>query len=183
MKVKSISQATAKILLKIKAVTFRFDPPYTYTSGIKSPIYTDNRLVISYPEFRKKICNFYIQLIKEKIGIENIDYISATATAAIPMGSWIAEKLKLPMVFVRPDKKSHGKENQIEGFLKPKSRVLIIEDLISTGGSTVNNAQAIRDAGSKVSYCLVTFTYNTAVAKQNFKENKLRFMTSLEGFL
>src|SRR5437870_2558233 len=103
-----IARKAANLLLSIQAVTFRFDPPYTYTSGLKSPIYLDNRLVMSFPKVRDQIINLYILTIKNKIGLKNINYISATATAAIPQGSWVADKLKLPMVFVRPTTKTYG---------------------------------------------------------------------------
>src|ERR1700733_4398749 len=98
----SDNKKIAKLLLSIGAMTFRFDPPYVYTTGLKSPVYLDNRLVMSYPKVRKQIIDAYINVIKEKVGLENIDCISATATAAIPQGAWVAERLKLPMVYVRP---------------------------------------------------------------------------------
>lgn len=177
----TITQTTARLLLKIHAVTFRFNPPYTYTSGIKSPMYTDNRVVMSYPDIRRKIVNLYIQIIKKEIGLKNIDYISATATAAIPQGSWIADKLNLPMVFVRSSKKTYGKENQMEGYLKKGSKVLIIEDLISTGKSSIGNAMTIRKLGGKVKHCVATTTYEMQKAKDTFKENKIKLFTLTTG--
>lgn len=177
----TIAKKTARLLLQVHAVTFRFDPPYTYTSGIKSPMYTDNRVIMSYPEVRKKIVKLYIQTIIKKIGLKNVDYISATATAAIPQGSWIADKLNIPMVFVRSSKKTYGKENQMEGFLKKGSKVVIIEDLISTGKSSVGNAVTIRELGGKVKYCIATTTYEMEKASIVFKENKINLFTLTTG--
>src|ERR1700731_1671022 len=103
----NISQKVAHLLLSIHAVTFRFDPPYTYTTGLKSPVYLDNRGVMSHPKVRTQIIDSYIQVMKEKIGLENIEWISATATAAIPHGSLVADRLHLPLVYVRPTTKSY----------------------------------------------------------------------------
>lgn len=161
MTAEDIAQKTAQILLKIEAVSFRFDPPFTYTSGLKSPIYLDNRIIMSHPKERRKIVDFYIYFIKEKIGLQNVDYISGTATAAIPQASWVAGELNLPMVFVRPTTKSYGKGNKMEGYLKPGSKVVIIEDHISTATSVENNATTIVENKGLVKYCIATTTYET----------------------
>lgn len=176
-----IAETTAKILLDIGAVSFRFNPPYVFTSGIKSPIYLDNRIVMSYPEARRKIVNFYIKLIRQKDDLEQVDYISATATAAVPHGAWIAGKLDLPMVYVRPTTKSYGKGNKVEGYFKKGSRVLIIEDHISTGTSVVNNAQTIREIGGRIEYCVATTTYETEISKKIFTEHKIKLITLTTG--
>lgn len=178
---KSISQQTAEILFKINAVSFRFNPPYTYTTGLKSPIYLDNRIVMSHPKERKKIINLYIKNIKDKIGLENIDCISATASAAIPQGSWVSGKLNLPMVYVRPSTKSYGKGNKVEGYLKKESNVIIIEDHVSTAESIVNNAQAIRELGGKVKYCIATTTYETQKSIDNLKNAKIKLLVLVTG--
>lgn len=162
----SISTEVAKLLLEIKGITFRFNPPYTYTSGLKSPVYLDNRLVMSYPKVRSKIIKYYIQVIKEQIGMKNVDWISATATAAIPQGAWIADRLQLPMVFVRPTTKSYGKGVKVEGHLDKGKNVLIIEDHISTAASVVGNVESIRELGGKVTYCVATTTYETKQSKE-----------------
>lgn len=164
---KSISSQTAEILIDIKAVSFRFDPPFTYTSGMKSPIYLDNRVIMSYPDARRRIVQFYIEIIKQKIGIDKIDYISGTASAAIPQAAWIAGELNLPMVYVRPSTKSYGKGNKLEGYLKKGSRVVIIEDHVSTATSVVNNAQTIKELDGEVVGCIATTTYETKVSKKN----------------
>src|SRR3989338_2613239 len=115
---KIISQQTAQILIDINAVSFRFDPPFTFTSGLKSPIYLDNRLVLSYPKESKQIVDFYLQIIKTEVGLDKIDYISGTASAAIPQPSLVAAALELPIIHVRPSTKSCGKGNKLEVFLK-----------------------------------------------------------------
>lgn len=171
----------AKLLLTIGAMTFRFDPPYTYTTGLKSPIYLDNRLVMSYPKIRKQIVNAYIQTIKDHIGLENIECISATATAAIPQGAWVADKLNLPMVFVRPSTKKYGKETKVEGVFDKKAKVLIIEDHISTAASVAGNAEAIRELGGVVKYCIATTTYETEKSKETLNENKIKLIPLTTG--
>jgi orotate phosphoribosyltransferase len=177
----SPAQKVAKLLLSIGAMTFRFDPPYVYTTGLKSPIYLDNRLVMSFPKVRKQIINAYIEAIKKEIGLENVDYISATATAAIPQGAWVANKLNLPMVYVRPQTKSYGKGGKVEGSFKKGTNVLIIEDHITTAQSVVGNAQAIRELGGKVKYCVATTTYETEKSKALLKDNKIKLIPLTTG--
>lgn len=176
-----ISSKVAKLLLSIKAVTFRFNPPYTYTSGLKSPIYLDNRLIMSYPKIRDKIVSYYIDAIKNNIGMKQVEWISATATAAIPHAAFVADKLKLPMVYVRPTTKKYGKGNQIEGYIKKGSKVLIVEDHISTAESVVGNAKAIRDVGGLVQYCITTTTYETKRSQENISNNKLKLVNLTSG--
>lgn len=177
----NISVGVAKLLLEIGAMTFRFNPPFTYTSGLKSPVYLDNRLVMSYPEVRDKIIEYYISTIKTNIGLNNVDWISATATAAIPQGCWIAEKLHLPMVFVRPTTKTYGKGGRVEGYLKRGTKVLIVEDHISTAESVKGNVESIRELGGIVEYCIATTTYETEKAKQNIKELNISLITLTTG--
>lgn len=169
----STDKKIAKLLLSIGALTFRFDPPYIFTTGLKSPMYLDNRLVMSHPKVRDKIIEAYIQTIKNEIGLDKIDCISATAVAAIPQGAWIADRLKIPMVFVRPATKSYGKQTKVEGVIKKNDKVLIIEDHISTAASVIGNANAIRELGGIVKYCVATTTYETEVSYKAFKESKI----------
>lgn len=171
----------AKLLLSIGAMTFRFNPPYIFTTGLKSPVYLDNRLVMSYPKVRTQIADAYIKTIKENIGLENVDCISATATAAIPQGAWVADRLNLPMVFVRPTTKSYGKQTQVEGVVNKNAKVLIIEDHISTAASVAGNAQAIRKLGGIVKYVIASTTYETAKSKDILKENKLKLLPLTTG--
>ena len=177
----NVSEKVAKILLQIDAVSFRFNPPFTYTSGLKSPIYLDNRIIMSYPKERKQIIDYYVLTIKKIIGLENVDYISGTATAAIPQASWVAGRLDLPMVYVRPSTKSYGKGNKLEGHLKKGVNVVIIEDHISTATSVVNNAITLRECGGKVTYCVATTTYETEQSKLILKENKIKVLALTTG--
>jgi orotate phosphoribosyltransferase len=176
-----IAQEVAKLLIQIEAVTFSFDLPYSFTSGIKSPIYLDNRIVMSYPRVRDRVVEFYVEAIQEKVGFENVDWISATATAAIPQGALVADRLALPLVYVRPETKEYGKGSKIEGFVKEGSRVLIIEDHISTGTSAINNTKTIRAAGGKVEFCVATTTYETEKAETKFKKNHLKSVPLTTG--
>lgn len=168
-----ISQKVANLFIDIGAVSFRFDPPFTFSSGIKSPIYLDNRVILSYPHVRNQIIDYYIEVIRKNICLSKIDYISATASAAIPQGSLIAYRLGLPLVYVRPSTKLYGKGNKIEGFLKKGSNVLIIEDHVSTGASIVNNARTIRESGSSTSDCIATTTYQTKESISLLVDNKI----------
>ena len=170
-----IDQEVAKILLKLQAVTLRTDPPYKWASGILSPIYTDNRILISYPNEREQIIDYFVQLIK-KNSIE-FDVAAGTATAGIPWAAWIAEKMKKPMVYVRKEAKGHGKENLVEGRLEKGQKVLVVEDLISTGGSSISTINAVREAGCKADFCVAIFTYKMKKADQNFGESGCRLFT------
>lgn len=168
-------EAVAKILLKVKAVTLSPKKPYTYASGIKSPIYCDNRMLLSYPDERSKIVDYFIEIIKtNKI---KADIIAGTATAGIPWAAWIADKLHKPMVYVRSSQKEHGKGNQIEGKVEQGKRVLLVEDLISTGGSSLEAVQALRNAGVVVEQCVAIFTYELIKAQQRFQEAHCKLIT------
>lgn len=168
---------TAKLLFNIKALSLRPEKPFRYTSGMLSPIYIDNRVIFSFPDVRIKIVSFLISEIINKIGLSNFEILSGTASAAIPYTSFISQKLGIPMVYVRDSKKGHGKQNQVEGIVEKKQKVLIIEDHISTGGSTIGNARAIRDAGGKVKYAIAITSYQLQIANKNFKQAKLKVFT------
>lgn len=167
-----IAQETAKLLLSIKAITFSPKKPYRFTSGILSPIYCDNRIVISYPKIREKIVDFYLYLIKKNIGLRKIDLISGTATAAITHAMLIADRLKRPMIYVEVSKKEIN-EAKIRGKVDKGEKTIIIEDHISTAGSAVSNALAVRRAGGIVHHCIGTTTYNMKKALESFKQNKI----------
>jgi orotate phosphoribosyltransferase len=165
----------AEILLERGATTIQADEPFKYSSGMLAPIYNDLRVLISHPEDRKKISK---QL--EKLGRENfkkIDMIAATATGAIPWGSWIAASLNVPLVYVRPRAKRHGQKNLIEGVLKPGSKTLIIEDLITTGGSALNSVHAVRKAGGEALGVVGIFTYQMKTAVKAFKKDDVPLYT------
>jgi|SRR5690625_4311723 len=165
----------AKLLLDIEAVQINPKEYFTWTSGMKSPVYCDNRLTISYPKVRKHIVKSFVHLI-EKLELD-IDIIAGCATAGIPHAAFLAEALDLPMVYVRSDKKSHGTGNQIEGVLHKGDRVLVIEDLISTGGSAIEAAQALQKEGAIISAVFAIFTYELKKADENFSEANLEHKT------
>ena len=160
--------AIAKLLLNIKAVTLNLQKPYCYTSGLLSPIYCDSRLIISCPKKRKRIVEAFLCLIEEKF--LTFDVVAGIATAGIPYAAWIADRLNLPMVYVRVKAKTHGKYNQIEGKIQKDQEVLIVEDLISTGKSAMTASLALRSKGVTVTNCIAIFSYQLPRAQQNFSE-------------
>lgn len=172
-----LGEEIASLLLRIHAVTIDFKNPITFSSGVVSPVFIDNRLIISYPKIREIILNHFLKIIEEKIGLRNIDTISGTATAAIPHAALIAERLNKPMIYVRSKEKAHGKENKIEGVLKKRQKVIVIEDHISSGGSAMNNVLTLRDAGAIVNDCLAISTYNLKIANNLFKQHKVNLYT------
>ena len=138
----------AEILLNVGAVTLNVAEPFTYSSGMRSPIYCDNRLLISHPQERQEVIQAFLEVL-EKEGVD-ADVIAGTATAGIPHAAWIAQALDKPMIYIRDKAKGHGKGNQIEGLVSEGASAVIIEDLISTGGSSIRAAIAAREAGSGV---------------------------------
>lgn len=169
------SDIASKILLKLKAVTLSPNKPFTYASGIISPVYTDCRVLIGYPEERKQIRDLYIEAIKNS-GAE-FDIVAGTATAGIPHAAWIAEELNLPMIYVRGKAKDHGKENLVEGPLEKGQKVIVIEDLVSTGESSINSVNAIRNLGGEVSHVFSIITYGIGKGEEAFKENDLQLIS------
>lgn len=160
-------------LMEIKAITLSLDKPYTWASGLKSPIYCDNRLTISYPKIRENITNEFLTYIKTNF--KNVDAIVGTATAGIPQACWISDKLKLPTAYIRSTKKEHGKTNKIEGDLNKVKKVIVIEDLISTGQSSINASQALIENGIEVLAVLSIFDYNLEDSKENFKKANIKY--------
>ncbi len=165
-----IAKEIANILLDVRAITLSPSKPYRFVSGIFSPIYCDNRLLMSYPEKRKKIIDYFVEVIRER----NLDFdvVAGIASSGIPHAAWIAERLGKPMIYIRKKTKEHGKENLIEGKLEKGQKVVIVEDLISTGSSSVNGVEAVRDQGGIVENCLAIFTYEMEKAKENFRNAK-----------
>lgn len=181
---KKIAEQTARLLFSIKAISFSPKKPFRFTSGMLSPIYLDNRIVISYPSVRKKIIDFYLNIIYKQIGIHNIEVISGTATAAIPNAMVISSKICKPMVYVEINKGEIHKSKLI-GKLKKGNRVLIIEDHITTAGSLVGNVLTVRKAGGIAQAAIATTTYNMSKAKKSFKENKVKvfYLTTIKMIL
>jgi len=172
---KTLEQILAKKLLQIKAVKLQPANPFIWASGWKSPIYCDNRKTLSYPAIRNFIKLELARTILEKH--ENVTAIAGVATGAIAQGAMVAEELNLPFVYIRATPKDHGLENLIEGDLKPGSKVVVIEDLISTGGSSLKAVEAIRNAGCNVVGMVAIFTYGFPIAEEKFKEAKVNLTT------
>lgn len=170
-----LEQLLAEKLLKISAIQLQPEMPFTWASGWNSPIYTDNRKTLSYPEIRTFIKTEICRLIMENF--EAPDAIAGVATGAIAQGALVADILGLPYVYVRSTPKDHGLENLIEGTLKPGQKVIVIEDLISTGKSSLKAAEAIRLAGAEVIGMVAMFTYGFPIAEERFKEAGIRLMT------
>lgn len=165
----------AELLLEIGAVSLSPDQPYTWSSGIQSPIYCDNRLLMAFPDERKQVIQAFCTAIEE---LElTVDVIAGTSTAGIPHAAWISEALNLPMAYIRGSAKGHGKQNRIEGRISKGDRVLIIEDLISTGGSSIEAAESVREAGGIVTDILAIFSYNLHRSDELAKEKTIRIHT------
>lgn len=165
----------AKRLLAIDTIKIQPDIPFTWASGWKSPIYCDNRKILSFPETRTFICNQFVRLVREKY--PNAGAIAGVATGAIAHGVLVAEVLHLPFIYIRSKPKEHGLENLIEGDIQPGTKVVIIEDLISTGGSSLSAAEAVRNYGAEVLGMLAIFTYNFPQATKNFQNANIELTT------
>ncbi|WP_282941561.1 orotate phosphoribosyltransferase [Paenibacillus sp. RC67] len=170
-----LAEQIADALLRIQAVTLRPNQPFTWASGMKSPIYCDNRLTISYPEIRELIAEGFISLIRENF--PDVEVIAGAATGGIPHAAWVAQKLNLPMVYVRDKAKGHGKENLIEGVIRPGQKTVVIEDLISTGGSSLKVAVAVNEAGAQAQGVLGIFSYQFEKATEAFASAGIPFET------
>lgn len=173
-----ISAKVAKILLSSQAVKLNPTNPFTWTSGLRSPIYCDNRVLLSYPEYRDQIKDAFVSL-QNRFG--KIDSVSGVATAGIAHGALLADALKLPFSYVRPEPKKHGMQNQIEGRLLKGTRVLVVEDLISTGKSSIAACKALIDAEVQVAGVVSVFTYGLPIAIAQFSEANIPFI-SLTNF-
>ena len=171
----NVEKLTADKLLKIKAIKLQPSNPFTWASGWKSPIYCDNRKIMSYPEVRNFIKVEFARTILEKY--PNVEAIAGVATGAIAPGAIVADVLGLPFVYVRSAPKGHGLENLIEGDLKPKQKVVVVEDLVSTGMSSLKAVEAIRQSGSDVLGMVAIFTYNFPVAEESMHEARVNLTT------
>jgi orotate phosphoribosyltransferase len=169
------AQKTAELLLQINAIKFNPKNPFTWASGWKSPIYCDNRITLSFPEIRKFLKNEFAANIVEKFG--KPDYIAGVATGAIGIGLLVAEALELPFIYVRPEAKKHGRQNQIEGQFEEGKSVVVVEDLISTGKSSLQAVEALRAANANILGMAAIFTYGFDVASENFKNADIQLVT------
>lgn len=165
---KETAKKTAELLLQIKAIKLEPQEPFTWASGWKSPIYCDNRVILSYPPIRNYIREHFARQTEELYGKPEV--IAAVATGAIGIGMLVAEYLSVPFIYVRPEPKGHGRKNQIEGVLEEGQHVVVIEDLISTGNSSLNAVKALKEAGANVKGMLAIFTYDFKTARENFKK-------------
>ncbi len=165
----------AEFLLQIKAIKLNVAQPFEWASGWKSPIYCDNRKTLSYPNIRTYIRQSYSQAILEQFG--KPDVIAGVATGGIAQGALVAQELGVPFIYVRPTAKGHGLGNQIEGFFEPGQNVVLIEDLISTGGSSLKAVEALKEAGCVVKGLVAIFTYGFALAEENFQKAECPFIT------
>jgi orotate phosphoribosyltransferase len=163
-----VALQTAEYLLQIKAVKLSPKDLFTWASGIKSPIYCDNRVTLSFPEIRTYIKNQFTAAILEKLGKPSL--VAGVATGGIPQGALVAQELDLPFVYVRTSKKEHGLTNQIEGTVHPGQSVVVVEDLISTGKSSLDVVAALREAGCVIAGMVAIFTYNLPVSEKGFSE-------------
>ena len=172
---KHTARKTAEVLLQINAIKLNPKEPFTWASGWKSPIYCDNRIVLSFPPIRNYIREAMGKQIEKQFG--KPDVIAGVATGAIGIGMLVAEYLGLPFVYVRPEAKSHGRKNQIEGFIQKGQNVVVVEDLISTGKSSLNAVKALKEAEVNVKGMIAIFTYGFGVASENFQKNNVHLYT------
>jgi len=172
---KDIAKKTAELLLQMKAIKLSPNEPFTWASGWKSPIYCDNRITLSYPAVRVFLKEEIAKITELEYG--KPDVIAGVATGAIAIGILVAQELGVPFVYVRPEPKKHGRKNQIEGHLESGQNVVVIEDLISTGNSSLNAVAALKEAGAVVKGMVAIFSYGFDVAAENFKEKNVSLTT------
>jgi len=172
---KNFEKKVADQLLQIKAIKISPANPFTWASGWKSPIYCDNRKTLSYPEVRTYIRAQFVRLIRENF--PEVEVIAGVATGAVPHGMLVADAMKLPFIYVRSAPKDHGLENLIEGSLEPGQKVVVVEDLISTGSSSLRAAEALRNAGAEMLGMTAIFTYQFPVAEENFRKAGVKLLT------
>jgi orotate phosphoribosyltransferase len=172
---KHTARKTAEVLLQVNAIKLQPKEPFTWASGWKSPIYCDNRIVLSYPPIRNYIRETMAKQIEKQYG--KPDVIAGVATGAIGIGMLVAEYLGLPFVYVRPEAKSHGRQNQIEGHLESGQNVVVVEDLISTGKSSLNAVKAIKKNNGIVKGMIAIFSYDFQIAKDNFEKENIQLLT------
>lgn len=172
---KDIAIKTAELLLQIKAIKLQPQEPFTWASGWKSPIYCDNRVTLSYPTIRNFLREQLAHQVEELYG--KPDVIAGVATGAIGIGMLVADYLNLPFIYIRPEAKKHGRQNKIEGHLEKGQTVVVIEDLISTGNSSLTAVDALRESGARVKGMLALFSYGFEFAQENFKKHEMNLHT------
>ncbi len=169
------AKKTAELLLQIKAIKLQPNDPFTWASGWKSPIYCDNRTTLSFPKIRNFLRENLANLIEQEFG--KPDVIAGVATGAIAIGVLVAQHLNVPFIYVRPEPKSHGRKNQIEGLLEKNKTVVVVEDLISTGKSSLNAVKALKEEGATVKGMVAIFSYGFKIAEENFENEGVALHT------
>ena len=172
---KDTAKKTAEVLLKVKAIKLSPSEPFTWASGWKSPIYCDNRVTLSYPPVRVFLKEEIAKIVELQYG--KPDVIAGVATGAIAIGILVAQELGVPFIYVRPEPKNHGRKNQIEGHLESGQNVVVIEDLISTGKSSLNAVKALKEVGAVVKGMVAIFSYGFDIASDNFKNSNVALTT------
>lgn len=172
---KNTAKKTAELLLQIKAIKLQPKEPFTWASGWKSPIYCDNRTTLSFVNIRNFIREHLAKVVEEKYG--KPDVIAGVATGAIAIGVLVAQELGIPFVYVRPEPKKHGRQNQIEGFLEKGQNIVVIEDLISTGKSSLNAVKALQEADANIKGMVAIFSYGFKFAQENFNNANIELTT------
>jgi orotate phosphoribosyltransferase len=172
---KDTAKKTAELLLQVKAIKLNPNDPFHWASGWKSPIYCDNRVTLSYPPVRVFLKQEIAKIVEKEFG--KPDVIAGVATGAIAIGILVAQELGVPFVYVRPEPKKHGRKNQIEGHLESGQNVVVIEDLISTGNSSLNAVDALKEAGAVVKGMVAIFSYGFDIATENFKKKNINLAT------
>ncbi len=175
IKNKDTAKKTAELLLQTKAIKLQPKDPFTWASGWNSPIYCDNRTILSYPSIRTYLRENLAKIIELEYG--KPDVIAGVATGAIAIGVLVAQHLNVPFIYVRPEPKKHGRKNQIEGFLDKNKNVVVVEDLISTGKSSLNAVRALKEEGAKVKGMVAIFSYGFDLARENFKNENVKLNT------
>ena len=168
-----IAKETSKLLLQINAIKLNPKNPFTWASGWKSPIYCDNRTILSYPNARKLISDYLVKQIEKNFN--NYDIIAGVATGAIGIGMLVADKLNKPFIYVRSDRKKHGRKNSVEGYFKNNQKVIVIEDLISTGKSSLEACDSLTAENLKVKGLVSIFNYNFDISKNNFQSKQIKY--------
>lgn len=162
------ARAVARVLLEAGAVVINVANPFTYASGAKSPVYCDNRLLISYPDKRRMVVDAMVTVVAQAIGVDRFEAVAGVATGGIPWAAWLAEALGKPMLYVRDAPKGHGKGQRVEGLLVAGRPVVVVEDLVTTGRSLLSGVQGVREAGGVVDHCVSIFTYEWGQAQTAF---------------
>lgn len=180
---KKVEKLVAKALLEIEAVRLSAAAPFTWASGWKAPIYCDNRRILSFPKIRTLVCEAFVDIIKEKYS--NVNVIAGVATGAIGYGAIVAQMMGLPFVYIRPQAKNHGMGNQVEGTLPEDARAVVIEDLISTGKSSLAAATALQNAGALIEGMVAIFSYNFPESRKSFEDRniELRTLTNYDSLI